>query len=100
MKNTVISKEEIIHVLEEIRHGAIDRTLKDLGIIQDIQISGDRVAVTLAFPFSSVPIKDYIIMSVRVPLEKLGLKVDVNTTVMAPEQTERFLELEEKYWKY
>ena len=62
-------------------------------------IKGDKVAITLTFPFANIPIKDYLIMSVKVPLEKLGVKVEIKKTVMNEEEAQRFLEMEEKYWK-
>ena len=65
-----------------------------------MKINKKRVVVTLAFPFDKIPIKDYLIMSVKIPLEKMGLKVNVKTTVMNKEESERFLDMEGKYWKW
>ena len=70
-----------------------------MGIIKDVSINKKNVVVTLAFPFANIPIKDYLIMSVQVPLEKLGLDVEVKTTVMNQEEAKRFLDMEEEYWK-
>lgn len=95
----MISEEEIRDVVAKVRHAAIDCSLVDLGIVKDVTIKGDKVAVTLAFPFANIPIKDYLVMSVKMPLEKLGVKVEVKTTVMTEEETQRFLEMEAKYWK-
>lgn len=94
-----LSEQEIRKVIAEIKHSAIDCTLIDLGIIKDVSIDKKNVVVILAFPFANIPIKDYLIMSVQVPLEKLGLDVEVKTTVMNQEETKRFLEMEEKFWK-
>ena len=94
-----LSEQEIRKVIAEIKHSAIDCTLIDLGIIKDVSIDKKNVVVTLAFPFANIPIKDYLIMSVQVPLEKLGLDVEIKTTVMNKEETKRFLDMEEKYWK-
>ena len=94
-----VSEQEIRKVIAEIKHSAIDCTLIDLGIIKDVSIDKKNVVVTLAFPFANIPIKDYLIMSVQVPLEKLGLDVEVKTTVMNQEEAKRFLDMEEKFWK-
>jgi metal-sulfur cluster biosynthetic enzyme len=94
-----LSEKEIHQVITRIKHAAIDCSLVDLGIVKDVTIKGDKVAVTLAFPFANIPIKDYLIMSVKMPLEKLGAKVAIETTVMNKEETQRFLEMEAKYWK-
>lgn len=94
------SEAKIRKVIERIKHSAIDCTLADLGIIKNVTINKKNVVVTLAFPFANIPIKDYLIMSVKVPLEKMGLKVDVKTTVMNKEEVERFLDMEDKHWKW
>ncbi len=95
----MVSEDKIRNIIKNIKHAAIDRTLADLGIIKDITIEGEKVSVTLAFPFAKIPIKEYIIMSVKAPLEKLGVKVKIETTVMNKEETQKFLETEAMYWK-
>ncbi len=94
-----ISEKEIRNVIDQIKHAAIDSSLVDLGIIKDVTINGDKVTVTLAFPFDNIPIKEYLVLSVKTPLEKLGAKVDVKTIVMNEEESQRFLEMETKHWK-
>ena len=94
-----ISERKIHKVISEIKHSAIDCTLVDLGIIKDVEINGKKVTVTLAFPFADIPIKEYLIMSVVVPLERMGLKVEVKTTVMNEEESRRFLDMEIQFWK-
>ncbi len=94
-----ISKEKIIKVITQIKHSAIDCTLVELGIIKDFKIDKNKVLITLAFPFEDIPIKDYIIMSIEVPLQKMGLKVDIKESVMNEKEAEKFLEMEAKYWK-
>lgn len=95
-----VTEQEIRNVIKQIKHSAIDCTLVELGIIKNVTINKKNVVVTLAFPFANIPIKDYLIMSVKVPLEKMGLKVNVKTTVMNKEESERFLDMEGKYWKW
>lgn len=94
-----ISEKEIRDTIAKIGHAAIDCTLVDLGIVKNVVIKGNQVTVTLAFPFANVPIKDYLIMSVKSPLEKLGVKVKIEKTVMNEEESQSFLEMEEKHWK-
>lgn len=95
-----VSEEKIRKVIQQIKHSAIDCTLADLGIIKNVEVKKKRVVITLSFPFANIPIKDYLIMSVKVPLEKMGLKVEIKTTVMNEEETERFLDMEGKHWKW
>ncbi|MFO7889918.1 MAG: metal-sulfur cluster biosynthetic enzyme [bacterium] len=94
-----ISEEKIREVISKIRHSAIDCTLVELGIIKDFGIEKDRVTVTLAYPFEDIPIKEYLIMSIQVPLQKMGVKVDIRETVMNKKEAEKFLEMEARYWK-
>ena len=47
----------------------------------------------------NVPIKGMLINSVKEPLEQMGANVEFETTVMTPEELQRFLELEQKAWK-
>ena len=94
-----VSELKIHKVISEIKHSAIDCTLVDLGIIKDVEIHYKNVTVTLAFPFANIPIKEYLIMSVVVPLEKMGLTVKVQTTIMNDEESGRFLKMETQFWK-
>jgi metal-sulfur cluster biosynthetic enzyme len=94
-----VSELKIHKVISEIKHSAIDCTLVDLGIIRDVEIQEKNVTVTLAFPFENIPIKEYLIMSVTVPLERMGLKVEVKTIVMNEDESRRFLDMETQFWK-
>jgi len=93
-----ISEQEIRQALSEVKHSAIDHTLIDLGILKDITITNDKVELTLAFPFPEIPIKDYLINSVREPIEKLGVKMEIKITVMNQEELQRFLAMEQDAW--
>jgi len=94
-----ISETDIRQAIEQVKHPAIDYTLMDLGIIKSFNIEGKKVAITFAFPFPGVPIKDLLIDSVRLPLENLGAEVEIETTVMNPEELEKFRVMEQDGWK-
>jgi len=94
-----ISEEKIREIITKIKHSAIDRTLVELGIIKDYKIDKNKVLITLAYPFDDIPIKDYLIMSIQVPLQKMGIKVNIKETVMNTKEAKEFLEMEAKYWK-
>ena len=53
----------------------------------------------MAFPFPNIPIRDYLVNSVREPIEKLGVEVEVEITAMDKEELERFLAMEQEGWK-
>ena len=93
-----ISEEKVRNAVAQVKHPAIDRTLTELGILKDITVEGDTVFVTLAFPFPGIPIRELLIESVRKPVEELGAKVEVKTTVMTAEELQAFLAMEQEAW--
>jgi len=93
-----ISEEKVRNAVAQVKHPAIDRTLMELGILKDITVEGDTVFVTLAFPFPGIPIRELLIESVRKPVEELGAKVEVKTTVMTAEELQAFLAMEQEAW--
>ncbi len=93
-----ISEEKVRNAVAQVRHPAIDRTLMELGILKDITVEGDKVIITLAFPFPGIPIRELLIESVREPVEEMGAKVEVKTTVMTAEELQAFLAMEQEAW--
>ena len=94
-----VSEEEIREALTQVKHPAINCSLVDLGIVQRIEIGNDNVVVTLAFPFPNIPIADYLINSVKARIDMLGFTSEVRTTLMNPEEVQRFLAMEKEHWK-
>lgn len=93
-----ISEEEVLHTLGDIKHLAIDCTLIELGILKNILVKNNKVIVTFAFPFVGIPIKEFLVNSVREPIAKLGIKVEVKETIMTDKERENFLKLDGKHW--
>ena len=94
-----ISEEDFRKAVAEVRHPAIDCTLIELGIVKDVKVKGDKVAVTIAFPAPNIPIRDVIVNSVRELIGKLGAECELKETIMNPEEREAFLDKEQKNWK-
>ncbi|WP_455277383.1 iron-sulfur cluster assembly protein [[Eubacterium] cellulosolvens] len=94
-----ISEENVRKLLADIKHPAIDRTLLDLGIIKLITIENNNVKILLAFPFPNIPIKEQLINSIRELINKQGLGVEIETTVMDEEKLHKFLAMEQEAWK-
>lgn len=94
-----ISRDDVREILAGIKHPAIDRTLLDLGIIKAVEVEGDNVRVIMAFPFPNIPIGDYLINSVRGPLDERGIAVEIETTVMNEDELQKFLAMEKEGWK-
>jgi metal-sulfur cluster biosynthetic enzyme len=96
---TTISREDVENALAQVKHPAIDCSLADLGIVKEVKVEDETIFVTMAFPFPNIPIKEYLIKSVKTPLEKLGADVIVEITVMSQKELQEFLALEKENWK-
>ena len=94
-----ISEENVRKILADVKHPAIDHTLLELGIIRAMNIENGKATIILAFPFPNIPIKDHLINRVREPVEKLGVEVEMEVTVMNQEELQRFLAMERDAWK-
>jgi hypothetical protein len=82
-------------------HPAISRSLVDLGIAKDITMKHGKVTLTLALPFPDipVPIKDYLVNSLRKVVTDLGAEIEIRITEMSQEEQEAFLAMEQESWK-
>ena len=80
-----MSREEILAILEEVKHPAKgDQSLVALGMVKEVDIQGDAVAVTLAFPKRRDPLAEYLIGSARAALNRHlgeGVTAEVKTVV-------------------
>lgn len=94
-----VSEEDLRKAVAQVMHPAIDRTLIDLGIVKDITIKDNQVTLTLALPFPEIPIREYLVNSVRDAIASLGIEVEVKVTVMSQQEREVFLAMEQESWK-
>jgi len=94
-----ISEKDVQGAIAQVKHPAIDRTLLELRIVKKIFVKDNKVTIIMAFPFPNIPIGDYLVNSVREPIEKLGVEVEVEITAMDKEELERFLAMEQEGWK-
>ena len=94
-----ISGEEVRQALAEVIHPAIDRTLVELGMIKNITIRNNNVALTLLLPFPNIPIKNYLVNSVHEAVVKLGVEVKIKIGQMNQKELQSFLAMEQKSWK-
>ena len=88
-----MKKEDILQALREVRHpGKGDRDIVDLGMVQDVEISGKKVTVTLAFPKRRDPLAEYLIGSARAALIRTlpaGTDSEVRTVVIEDEKPKK-----------
>ena len=60
---------EITKILYEVQHPAKgDKNIVELGMVEKIDIDGNRVTVTLAFPKHRDPLAEYLIGSTKAAL--------------------------------
>jgi len=93
-----ISEKDILNLLDKVKHPAINRTLRELGIIKDVSIKDNKVLITMALPFPNIPIIDQLVSSIKEPIEKLGVEVEVKQTIMNQKELQAFLKMEEDGW--
>ena len=93
------SEEQIHKEIAQIKHPFIDCSLIDLGMIKKVEINESKVKVIFALPFPNIPIKDSLINSVKNSIEKFGVELDTELTVMTQEELQNFLNLEKENWK-
>ena len=91
-----ILEEDVRKALGQIKHPVIDHTLLDLGIVKKISTKENKDTIIMAFPFPNITIGDYLVNSVREPIEKVGAEVEVEITVMNQEELERFLAMKQE----
>jgi len=94
-----ISEEEVRQALAEVMHPAIDRTLVELGMIKNITVRNNKVALILLLPFPNIPIKDYLVNSVHEAVMKLGVEAKIKIGQMNQKELQSFLAMEQEGWK-
>ena len=93
-----ISEKDILNLLAKVKHPVINRTLRELGIVKDLSIKDNKVLITMALPFPNIPIIDQLISSIKEPIEKLGVEVEVKQTTMNQKELQAFLKMEAEGW--
>jgi len=89
-----ITEEKVREAISEVEHPTIVNTLLDLGMIKNINIKGNFVNVTLAFPFAGMAIEKDIIKSLSNPIKKLGGKLEVKSITMTQDELKKYFALE------
>ena len=99
--NTNISLQNVQEAIGEVTYPAISRSLVDLGMIKDIRLDGNNAELTLVLPVPNipVPVKDYLINSLREGVAALGVHLEVEVSEMNDEERQAFLAMEQENWK-
>ena len=93
------TKQEILDVISEVKHPAIDHSLVDLGIVKDIEIYNTTIALKFAFPFPNIPIADTLIQSIEMPLNTIGYRLAPDIVLMDEQEKAKFMQMEAEAWK-
>ncbi len=94
-----ITREQAWKSVEKVQHPAINFSLSELGILKDIDISGEMLTITLALPFPKIPIIDTLVNSLIEPLSQYDIEIGVETVIMTEQERQRFFDLEHQGWK-
>jgi len=94
-----MTKEIVLNTLSQVEHPAISHSLIKLGIVTDVELTGNTVKVVFAFPFPNIPIAEALINSISQPVQSMGLEFEYSIRVMTQEEKVRFLQLENEAWK-
>jgi len=94
-----MNEEEVKEIIGKVMHPEVDASLVELGMVENVEVKGNKVSLTMVFPFSGVPIKYMLMESVKEPLEKLGLEVEIKERTMSQEELQNFFKMEQEKWK-
>ena len=93
-----MEKNNVIKLLDKVMHPAINYSLIKLGILTNIEITGNEVSAIFAFPFPNIPIADQLIHSISKPLEEVEMKFTYQIRLMTDTEKKQFLQLENEAW--
>jgi len=93
-----VFSDTVKKLLEKVKHPSIDDTLLNLGIIKNVEVEGNKVIITLVFPFENIPIKELLVNLVKESLDRLKMDIEIKTTTMNKKELQKFLNLEQKNW--
>ena len=98
---TKLSQPDINQALSKIMHPEITYSLVDLGMLTNVICKQNKVNLTLKFPFPQVPVKDFLIQSIKETLagldETIQVKIDIEQ--MSQKELDNFMKMAKKGWK-
>jgi metal-sulfur cluster biosynthetic enzyme len=99
---TELSQTDIEEKLAKVMHPEINRSLVDLGMIEDVGYKQKYASLTLNLPSLQVPIKSILVESIKKTLADLdsSIEVEINIEQMTEQQREKFMKLAKEGWKF
>ena len=85
-EQAAVDEEAIIQAIQRVEHPEINCTLVELGMVKDIQVSGNQVSLKLVLPFLGIPaaIRNYMIHSLQQAVADFGAELKVQVAEMTP----------------
>ncbi len=93
------TKEEVFELISGVMHPAINYSLRDLGIVRDLNINENSVEVIFAFPFPGIPIADALVNSISKLIVAEGIEFKYKIDIMNTEEKDNFMKMEVAGWK-
>ena len=88
--------KEILRALAEVQHPAQeDRSLVDLGMVEDIEFSDGKVIVTLAFAKKQDPLKDYLAGAAKAAIIRRYPDAEVEVKTVVSEKPQKKQDIRE-----
>ncbi len=100
-----MTQNELVETIHNIEHPEIANTLKELGMIGDINLNHEdnSISVTLVLPMMSIPIsiRDMLINSIAEGIKQKakGFKLKISLAQMEDERRTNFFTLSKQNWK-
>ncbi len=92
------TKEEVFELISGVMHPAINYSLRDLGIVRDLNVDENSVEVIFAFPFPGIPIADALVNSISKPIVSEGMEFKYKIDIMNTEEKDKFMKMEMAGW--
>ncbi len=84
-----MDKNEILNLLHDVRHpGKGEKSIVELGMVENISVEDNRISVTLAFPKHRDPLTEYLVGSARAALYRhspANTEIEVKTVIKEEE---------------
>ena len=93
------TKKDVLKIISNVKHPAIDYSLLDLGMVKNIEITDNSINLTFAFPFPNIPIAEALINSIEMPLKNIGYNLEYDIVLMTEKEKLKFLQMETEAWK-
>lgn len=96
-----MDREQILKALAEVTHpGQQNKSIVDLGMVREVEVSGSSVVVTLGFGKRRDPLAEYLIGATRAAIVRNfpGVNAEVKTIVVEePAPKKKGLDLDDRY---